>query len=63
MSSDLVALHKIRFPEFNCNMVINKHPVLIVDSTSLHYNSIFGAEFLDKCGITLEYDNNFVFLM
>ncbi len=62
-SSDLVdlhTLHKIRFPKFNHNMIINKHLALIVDSTSLCYAIIFGADFLDKCRITLNYDKNLV---
>ncbi len=60
MSSRLVALHKIRFPEFNCNMIIDEHPALIIDSMSLHYNIIFGADYLDTCEINLDYDNNLV---
>ncbi len=41
----LVALNKIRFPELNCKMVVDKNPALIVDSTSLHYkiNTIFSS--------------------
>ncbi len=31
----LVALEKIHFPEFNCNIVIDKHPALIVNSMNL----------------------------
>ncbi len=54
----LVALEKIRFPEFNRNIVIDKHPALIVDSMNLRYDIILGADFLDKCGITLNYKNN-----
>ncbi len=49
---------KIRFPEFNRNIVIDKHPTLIVDSMNLQYNIILGANFLDKCGITLDYENH-----
>ncbi len=54
----LVALQKIRFPEFNRNIVIDENPALIVDSTNLCYDIIFGANFLDKCGITLDYENH-----
>ncbi len=39
-------------------MDVNEHPVLIIDSTNLHYDIIFGADFLKKCGITLDYDAN-----
>ncbi len=39
-------------------MVVDEHPVLVVDSTSLNYDIIFGANFLDKFGITLDYDND-----
>ncbi len=56
--TNLVALHKIRFPEFNCIMVVNVHPALIVDSTSQSYVIIFGADFLNKCGFQLNHDNN-----
>ncbi len=41
-------------------MIINEHPVLFVDSTSLCYNIIFSMDFLDEYGITLKYDNNLV---
>ncbi len=58
LSSDLVALHKIQFTEFNHNMIIDKHPVLIVDTMSLCSDIIFGTDFLDKWGITLDYVNN-----
>ncbi len=44
-SMALMALEKIRFPEFNCNMIVDKHPALIVDSTSLCYNIIFWCWF------------------
>ncbi len=56
----LVALNRIRFPEFNCNIIVDTHPAFIVDSTSLCYDIIFGADFLDKCGVTLDYDNSIV---
>ncbi len=56
--TSIVALEKIRFPEFNCNIVIDKHPALIVDSMNLRYSIILGANFLDKCGITLYYENH-----
>ncbi len=39
-------------------MIVDKHPALIVDSMSLCYNIIFGANFLNKCGITLNYENH-----
>ncbi len=45
-SMALVALNKIRFPEFNCNVVVDKHPALIVDSTSLWYDIIFAVDFI-----------------
>ncbi len=38
-------------------MAVNKHPALVVDSKSLQYNIIIGANFLDMCGIQLDYDN------
>ncbi len=41
-------------------MAINEHIVLIVDSSSLQYNIIVGAGFLDKCGFHLNYDQNIV---
>ncbi len=44
--------------EFNRNMVVDEHPALIVASTNLCYDIIFGADFLDKCGITLDYNAN-----
>ncbi len=56
----LVALEKIRFLEFNRNIVIDKHPALNVQSMNLRYDIIFGADFLDKCGITLDYDTHHV---
>ncbi len=56
----VAAINKIRFPKFNCNMIVDQHPALIIDSMSLCYNIIFGANFLDKCGMTLDYDNNLV---
>ncbi len=59
-SMALVALHKIRFPEFNRNMVVDNNPTLIFDSMSLCHDIIFGADFLDKCGITLDYEHNLV---
>ncbi len=52
-----MALGKICFPEFNRNIGIDKHPALIVDSTNLRYDIIFGSDFLYKCGITLDYEN------
>ncbi len=57
-STALMALEKIRFHEFNWNMIVDKHPVLIVDSANLCYDIIFGSNFLDKCGITLNYENH-----
>ncbi len=57
-SEALMALNKIRFPEFNCNMIVDNHPALVIDSTSLYYNIIFGADFFSNCRITLDYDNN-----
>ncbi len=57
---ELVALEKIRFPEFNQNMIVDERPALIIDSTNLHYDIIFGSNFLDKCGITLDYENHLV---
>ncbi len=57
-SMALVALNRIRFPEFNHNIIVDTHPALIVDSTSLCYDIIFGADFLDKCGVTLDYGNS-----
>ncbi len=57
-STALVALEKIQFPEFNQNIVIDNHLALIVDSMNLQYDIIFGANFLNKCGITLDYDNH-----
>ncbi len=53
-----MAIEKIRFPEFNWNIVIDKHPALVVDSMNLCYDIIFGANFIDKCGITLDYENH-----
>ncbi len=61
--SNLVALQKVQYPEFNHNMVVNKHPVLVFNSTSLLYGIIFAADFLDKCGIILDHDNNLVHWM
>ncbi len=60
MSMALVALEKTKFPEFNQNMIVDEHPALIVDSTSHCNNIIFGANFLNKCGITLDYENNLI---
>ncbi len=37
----------------NRNMVVNEHPLLINDSTSLCYNIIFGADFLTNVDFTL----------
>ncbi len=41
-------------------MVIDELPVLIVDSTILGYDIIFGADFLDKCSFHLDHDKNLV---
>ena len=57
-STNLVNLSKIRFPEFNRNMVVDNHPALIVSSDTMQYDIIFGADFLDKCGFQLDYDTN-----
>ncbi len=59
MSSNLVALQKIWFPE----LVVDEHPALVINSTSLHYDIILAANFLDKCGIILDYDNILVLWM
>ncbi len=56
-------LTKIRFPAFNHNMVVNEYLALVVNFMSLCYDIIFGANFLDKCGITLDSDNNLVHWM
>ncbi len=63
VSSNLVALNKIWFPEFNRNIVVDDHPALIIDSTNLWYDIIFGCDSLDKCRITLDYDCNQVHWM
>ncbi len=55
-----VVLNEIKFPEFNHKMIVDQHPPLIIDSMSLCYDIIFGADFLDECRITLNYDNNLV---
>ncbi len=39
-------------------MVVDEHPAHIVDSTNLQYDIIFGADFLDKCIITIDYNSN-----
>ncbi len=57
-SAKLVALQKTCIPEFNCNMVIDEQPVLIVDYTSLWYDIIFGSNLFDKCRFQLDNDNN-----
>ncbi len=59
----LVALAKISFPKFNHNVVVDEHPTLIVDFMSLHYDIIFGANFLDKYSIILDYNSNLVHWM
>ncbi len=41
-------------------MIVDEHPVLLVDSTSLPHNILFGANFLNKCSITLDYENSLV---
>ncbi len=40
--SNLVAIHKIWFPEFNHNMINKEHPALIVDSKNISCDIIFG---------------------
>ncbi len=57
-STNLVALSNIHFPEFNQNMVIDNHPALVISSETMHYDIIFGANFLDKCGFHLDYNAN-----
>ncbi len=52
-------IDKYCFPDFNCIMVVNKHPVLIVDST------VFGMKlplesFFDKFGFQLDYNQNVI---
>ncbi len=42
---------------------INEYFALILDSDSLQYNIIFGADILDKCGFHLDYGNNLVHWM
>ncbi len=50
-STNLVNLHKICFPEFNHNMVVNEHPTLFVDSkvsittSSLGLTSLISVDF------------------
>ncbi len=44
-------------------MVINEDPVFTIDSTSLQYHTIFGTDFLDKCGFHLAYDQTLVHWM
>ncbi len=55
-SANLVALIKICFLEFNHKMVINEHPVHLVDSNILQHEVIFGDDFVDKCGFQLDYN-------
>ncbi len=62
-SMTLVALNKVRYPESNSNKIVDQHPTLVIDSMSLCYDIIFGADFLDKCRITLDYDHNLVWWM
>ncbi len=62
-STNLVALQKIQFMEFNCNVVVNGHPSLFVDSMSLLYDIIFRVDFSDKCSFHLDNDNNLVQLI
>ncbi len=59
-STNLVNQHKICSHEFNCNIVVDDHPALVIDSKNLQYNIIFGANFLDKLRFQLDYDNNLV---
>ncbi len=54
------SLSKNHFTEFNYNLVIDEHPVLIVDSNSLQYNVTFGVDFLDKWVFHLDYNHNLV---
>ncbi len=55
--------NKNYFHEFNCNMAIDGHPVLVDDFTSLLYDINFRADFLDKCRFHWDYDNNLVYWM
>ncbi len=41
-------------------MLVDEYPALVVKSKNLQYDIIFGANFLDKCKIQLDYDNNVV---
>lgn len=56
--TDLVAISKIGFMKFNCKMVIEDLPALIVFSKAIRYDIIFGADFLDKWGFHLNYNAN-----
>ncbi len=44
-------------------MINNEHSALVVNYMSLCYDVIFGMDFLDKCRITVDYDNNLVIRM
>ncbi len=39
-------------------MIVDKQTALIVDSTNLCYDIIFGSNFLNKCCIMLDYENH-----
>ncbi len=57
------SLTKNLLPRINCNMLVDEHPALIVDSMSLQYDIIFRTDFLDKCRFHVDYYNNLVHWM
>lgn len=57
-STDLVALSRNFFPDFNQKIVISSHPALIVLSNIMCYDIIFGSKFVDKYPFHLDWDAN-----
>ncbi len=56
-SNQAIQLKKISFPEFNGNISIDSQTAYSFDQ-SCRYDIIFGADFLDKFGFTINYNNN-----
>ena len=49
-----VTLEQLRFPEFNKNIKIEQHKMIVFDSNCC-YDIILGGDFLQKTGININY--------
>ncbi len=56
-SNIVVQIEKLSFPEFNGNISIDSQTAYLFNQ-NCQYNIIFGANFLDKFGFTINYNDN-----